>query len=398
MKTDEKKEKIMGIVICCIITGLFLTNISYGIFQDNLSIYELINLGCKIAILGCLFVASIFIIKKFNIKIILYIAIFALTVAIQLLFFSNLNYYFVDNLLNYTTVILPTVVCFLSIKNYKRMLKYLVKVSFIIAIFTTIVFLIFGNNLFKDGYSMGFANIMIFPTNILIYYFFNNKSNNIKKIITIILVLFNIFVVFSFGSRGALIDIVTFMIFSFITNKRKTVGKYITLIVIGIIIVIGIVFFNDIINTLINIFDELGINSRTLTILSTDINHDSGRSEIWGSIIREIEQDPFKVRGINAEYAIVGIYSHNMFLELTYDLGILLGLPITIYIIYAIIKTLLVKKKSAYVHLLQLILFSFFPLLLWSDSIWKSIFFWIWVCCFDEKKLCKKEEKIYYEE
>ena len=65
MKTDEKKETIMGIVICFIITGLFLTNISYGIFQDNLSIYELINLGCKIAILGCLFVASIFLIKNF---------------------------------------------------------------------------------------------------------------------------------------------------------------------------------------------------------------------------------------------------------------------------------------------------------------------------------------------
>ena len=245
---------------------------------------------------------------------------------------------------------------------------------------------------------MGFANIMIFPTNILIYYLFNSKSNNIKKIVTIILVLFNIFVVFSFGSRGALIDIVAFMMFSFITNKEKTAGKYITIIVIGIIIMMGVVFFNDIIDTLINIFDELGINSRTLTILSTDLNHDSGRSEIWESIIKEIEQNPFKVRGINAEYAIVGIYSHNMFLELMYDLGILLGLPITIYIIYAIIKTLLVKKKSAYVHLLQLILFSFFPLLLWSDSIWKSIFFWIWVCCFDEKRLCKKEEKIYYEE
>lgn len=393
MKTDEKKEKIIGIAVCCIITGLFLTNISYGIFQDNLLLYQLVNLGCKAIILGCLLVSCIFIMKRINIKIILYIAIFILTILIQLVFFQNLNDYFIDNLINYATVILPTVVCFLSIKDYEKILKYLIKTSFFIATFTAIAFIVFGNNLFKDGYSMGFANIMIFPTNTLIYYLFNTKISKTKKVFTTILVLFNIFTIFAFGSRGALIDIVAFFIFSFIVNKKKTVGKYITIIATVIVMLVCITFYDDIIKYLISVFDDLGINSRTLTILSTDLNHDSGRTEIWESILAKISENPFEIRGINAEYMLVGIYSHNMFLELIYDLGIFIGTVITIYIIYAIIRTLL-AKPSSYVHILQLLLFSFFPLLLWSDSIWRSIFFWVWICYFDSKKIYNKREEL----
>ena len=82
-----------------------------------------------------------------------------------------------------------------------------------------------------------------------------------------------------------------------------------------------------------------------------------------------------------------------MFLELIYDLGIFIGTVITIYIIYAIIRTLL-AKPSSYVHILQLLLFSFFPLLLWSDSIWRSIFFWVWICYFDSKKIYNKREEL----
>ena len=88
---------------------------------------------------------------------------------------------------------------------------------------------------------------------------------------------------------------------------------------------------------------------------------------------------------------MIGIYSHNFIIELLYEFGILLGVPFIIYIIYAIFKTV-ISKNNYYTNLLKILLFNFFPLILWSATIWTSMFFWIWLLLFDYSKIkCNAE-------
>ena len=140
------------------------------------------------------------------------------------------------------------------------------------------------------------------------------------------------------------------------------------------------------------ISSKIGLNSRTLNLLlSNNINHDSGRRELWAIVLSEICVSPFSIRGINADYLLIGIYSHNFIIELLYEFGILLGVPFIIYIIYAIFKTV-ISKNNYYTNLLKILLFNFFPLILWSATIWTSMFFWIWLLLFDYSKIkCNAE-------
>ncbi len=383
---DEIKENILSVTICIVIIGLFFTNISSGITTLTENLSNNVALISK-SIIGCILLFCIpFILYKVKKKIFVYTICLIGISFIQFAVFPNINEFFKETLLIYTTTIFPVVICFISISDYDKLLNKLVVTSFFISIITLIAFVVLGNNLFSNGYSMGFANIMIFPTNILIYYILNKKTKMMYKILSIILFVSNIFVIFAFGSRGALLDIVAFFLFEIFFNKEKSLKKYLICFTFIIALVILILFYQSIIQILIEIFSNLDLNSRTLYILLTEITHDSGRSELWNIIITGIKNSPFSIRGINAEYLLLGIYSHNFILDLLYEFGLFLGIPAIGYISYGIIKTLF-AKKNGYTIILQLVLFSFFPLLLLSESIWTSMFFWIWFLCFSNKKV-----------
>lgn len=391
MKKSNDKDNTISCVICIIIISLFFTNLLSGLnmlpqtLGDNISnIFKGIIFLCLIYCIPMLF-------QSINKKMILYILGIILFFLLQCLFFYD-NKYFFENFLVHVTTIFPIVICFLAINNYKLLLDKLIKISFGISVITLVLFLIFKNNMFSNGYSMGFANIMIFPSNILIYYLFNNKLKKMHKLCAIILFIANFFIILAVGSRGALINIMFFLLYMIFFEQKNKVRKYIFCLSTIIVFLIIMAYSKEITVALSQISSKIGLNSRTLNLLlSNNINHDSGRRELWAIVLSEICVSPFSIRGINADYLLIGIYSHNFIIELLYEFGILLGVPFIIYIIYAIFKTV-ISKNNYYTNLLKILLFNFFPLILWSATIWTSMFFWIWLLLFDYSKIkCNAE-------
>ncbi len=381
MNTVDCKENVLSLSICIIIMGMFLTNILSGISSIiNISLF------CKMIIFLTLIICLPFIFKRFRKKLLIYFFSVITLSLVQYIVFEDTNEYFLKTFFTYITTIMPVVACFLSINNYDNLFNHLIKLSFIISVITLIMVIIFGGNLFANRYSMGFANTMIFPTNILIYYFFNIDTKKINKIMTIMFAISNIFIICAFGSRGALVCIASYFIFTLFIKKEKNLKNYIIQTIIVALFWILILFYKDIIKLLIELFSNLGLNSRTLYILLNNVTHDSGRKKIWSSILTNIIDNPFLIRGINADYLLLGTYSHNIILEFLYEFGVLIGIPSIIYIFYNIKKTLS-AKESSYTSILQLLLFSFFPLILWSGSIWSNMFFWIWIMIFYREKV-----------
>ncbi|NVF17349.1 hypothetical protein HV446_06025 [Enterococcus faecium] len=138
---------------------------------------------------------------------------------------------------------------------------------------------------------------------------------------------------------------------------------------------------DNLIHLLLSITTKLGIYSRTLTtIASGTFTTSLGREDIYSQVLSSFMNNPFKIRGINADYALTGIYSHNFILELLYEFGFILGVIIVLLIIITILLTLHNKGNGDKTHISLLLISIWVPYLLISSTIWVTPFFWLfWV-------------------
>ena len=113
---------------------------------------------------------------------------------------------------------------------------------------------------------MGFANIMIFPSNILIYYLFNNKLKKMHKLCAIILFIANFFIILAVGSRGALINIMFFLLYMIFFEQKNKVRKYIFCLSTIIVFLIIMAYSKEITVALSQISSKIGLNSRSSSV------------------------------------------------------------------------------------------------------------------------------------
>ena len=132
---------------------------------------------------------------------------------------------------------------------------------------------------------------------------------------------------------------------------------------------------------LYNYLYAIGINSRTLALLSYDIGHMSGRDKLYRFFLKEIFSHPLAIHGINGEQALGYNYPHNIILELLYQFGIVLGGLIIAAIIARAVKTLKAShiNKDAKQQLEVIFLCASLPGLMISGTLWTQANFWIWL-------------------
>ena len=87
---------------------------------------------------------------------------------------------------------------------------------------------------------------------------------------------------------------------------------------------------------------------------------------------------PFAVRGINAEWAVIGIYAHNIAVELLYQLGCVAGGAVILFILGRIIRTLTLTELDDQKLLCMIFMFASIPQLMVSGSLWTNYVFWMW--------------------
>lgn len=176
---------------------------------------------------------------------------------------------------------------------------------------------------------------------VLIDIFIRNKKNIWRYILLIIFVL-GIFLTLKRIAWCLDFFITIFLIFITSEKKEKFVIKKKNIKYILIFIILGIVFcfsFKDTILNLTNRFFE-----------SEDLLN--GRGQLYSFAYEKIYDNPFIGNGINSYSTLYGnvydnaLSTHNEFLQLTYELGILQTLVIGIFLLLNIFKTFKLCKKT----------------------------------------------------
>jgi hypothetical protein len=192
------------------------------------------------------------------------------------------------------------------------------------------------------------------------------------------------------GSRGAILCLLVFIVLIYIMNYKteKRLKRYLKLMVA---IVFGIVAVCNFKNIAL-ILGKFLQNSRTLNLLSSNINFDSGRSHIQALYWNEIMEHPLKFNGIfsdriyyskiSQEIYDMTNYPHNIIVELFFQWGILLGTIIFFIMVCGIIRSVICINKiknNELTCIVLIFLVSGFIKLFFSASYLVSIEFYLLV-------------------
>lgn len=391
-KTERRHDRLLNLAICFLVGGLFLTNYSVGLQNyiegltpDKVSTYS------KVAIIGAMVLCLPALINRFQPKMFWIVVGMLLVYFVQKLVFPVQQFVFKNTFRTFLFTVFPAVICFLAVRDFQSLLNWLLRLSVIISLVCLFSMLVYGAELFAGQYVMGFSNSLILPSEILLLHFSAAKTSPSKKILYAALTASNCLCICIYGSRGALFAILLFALVMILKTETSVAKKFLicsTMIIFGILFLL---YFDSLMISLNDWLISLGFKSRTLSIIISDIGHDSGRYEMWAYLSTEIQQDVFAVRGINADYLMIGAYAHNFMLELLYDLGPVIASIIIVYILYCAVSTI-TAPITPYGRVLLVSLFSFIPVSLWSGSIWTSMYFWIWIFLFRTEDLKQNKQ------
>jgi len=255
---------------------------------------------------------------------------------------------FVISIINYFTLVFGTCIFVKEIKNTKVFIDCSTKYIYFCLLYSIIVILTQSKQDFSP-YSMTFSFNCFFPLGLsLILGFFGKKRINIVYAIIILGVNMAI------GSRS--IVIYTFMIAVGIYLYLSRNKYYALKLIFGIFAVYFVFDYKNITSWvgtyLLNFFP----NSRTIELLSNGkIFVLSGREKYFDIIGTSLSENPFVIHGLLTDRIIIGNsighttyiteYPHNIFLEVFYQHGIILGLLFFIVLLFVVIKSIIVAIK-----------------------------------------------------
>lgn len=152
------------------------------------------------------------------------------------------------------------------------------------------------------------------------------------------------------GNRGSIICFLLILpILTYYKSLKMKTNKRIWLI-LAVIIVCVVVSqtYISAFTALCNYASLHGFSTRTFSFFLGTLeqeNMDSGRSTIIETLLVAIKENSFGY-GLTGDQYLTGWYSHNLFVELLVELGVLVGGAIIIFIIVKIIKAVIIAKEN----------------------------------------------------
>ncbi len=384
-KMLKQNDSNLSIAIGAIIGGLYVTNLADGLALTKGTPALVIAALCKLLILAALALCIKAVVERAN-KLLLGICIALLAVLpLQGFLFRDTWPFFTETYVTFATSIFPGMICFSVLQDYRLCLRVLRYVSLGVAVLNWLVILLGGGEAFTK-YNMGYANALVLPTNLLVWHLITEARHWRERLLYAVAAVGNVIGIFTYGSRGALVCVLAFCVYVFF--KVPVAHKYGRRIKVGILLtaVVLLIFYRPILSVVLNALELVGFRSRTLELLISDVTHDSGRMALWKTVWTDFATNILAVRGINSDYALIRIYSHNAVLELLHAFGICGG-AVVLGGLWGIVTTF-GGKTDAYGVVRVLLLFSFMPLCFWSGSVWTSMYLWLWlVVCLRKKHL-----------
>lgn len=316
--------------------------------------------------------------KVFDVKMMVILFAAAIMAVSNIMFFPDNQQFFWNTLFNFVTVSLPVMLFAYAAVDADWIAQRLLRMSRWICVVTLAIFglMIVRGSLWRFNYgkySMGYGYTCALPTLVMLMSFIQRP--NLKDLLgTVSLVL----IIITFGSRGPLLGIA---LFGMLFGVRRMLAKrrYLLLVGCAVLLIVAWFSYRYLLLELVSLLDKIGIESRTLRLFLQEGIYTSGRDRLYNILMAEIIDNPLRIRGINAEWQLLGVYAHNIALELVYQGGVLLGGGAVVLILCCGLDTMLFAPEDS-AGILEII-FGCLSLtqLMYSSSLWNTYTFWVWV-------------------
>lgn len=280
---------------------------------------------------------------------------------------------------NYFLFFVLTGIGSLLVSNYRYEFEFFIKSLIIIGllfapIIVTTNYSQYESDVDNDEWMSKVYAIMPFIV-ASIYYLFEGKKN-LYKVLSVICILSYSSMVVLHTPRGAIVSmIISFFVFLYQKALNEGVSKFTILILLFVLIIVVIVSWNIIFNWLQIIADEKQLRWLQKFVDTDDVSN--SRAQLYNEAFTGFLNKPLLGHGI-ASFRQYEIYPHNLFLEMMYETGILMVVPMIFYLIQAI-KIVLRCDTTIEVDY-RIITFLFlisFVQLMFSSFFWRNTAFWM---------------------
>lgn len=213
--------------------------------------------------------------------------------------------------------------------------------------------------------------------------------SSIWRILNLFLIPLQLLGLFAGGGRGAFIQLTILVIYILLINRSQL--KVTKTFLFNIIIIVTILYI--IINWLPTIPQFYsGYNRITSFFSPKGINTDVNRISLYTSAFNSFVESPIIGHGLYASSYVIGFHSHNVFLDILVDGGLIL-LSIVLTILFKYIKYgFVLYKHDLSIQIIQVFFISFFVMLMFSGSIFGDSAIWLCLSYVYTYHACKKQK------
>ena len=219
------------------------------------------------------------------------------------------------------------------------------------------------------------------------------------------LVLFAFIFLVMQGTRGPVLCVAIYAVlvsFKYF-GLKKTLYVTLSILALGLFILYTSVG-HAIVRLFLDLFNELGVSVRFLElILNESLADGASRNDLASYLLGLMKENPFAIRGFfadivatrNFQYStgkvmLYGTYAHNIYVELIFQFGIIVGLLLCILLTYNLIK-LYVNSKGLYAVFVSVFIVNGFVHLLLSGSYLNNPHFYVLLGLFFNETIAKKQ-------
>ena len=273
--------------------------------------------------------------------------------------------------------------------NVEKLLKFMMLISVLVVPVSAEFFSKGGYYYETIGMSSTY-NILPFVVAAILHFWYYRKNAGFWCYVGYVVNIYYLFMVIFYGNRGPMISLMVLVILVFlhkftdenVSQKNRTRTVVITIIV-GALAIYLVNYLEEILYSLNNWFNSMGIEIAALTksvqkLGSGDLSN--GRTRVFDFTFAGIKEHYLIGNGIatmyyNSFYRIA--YPHNLFLQMWYDLGIIVSIPLVFIVLKSIRKTLFEAPiKKDYATIMILLFTLAIPRLCVSAEFWTNIPFW----------------------
>lgn len=190
---------------------------------------------------------------------------------------------------------------------------------------------------------------------------------------------------FVFGTRGPILCILIFFIAcliykNIVSSKKKKLFFWLTILLMVAVVFASDELFVKITTVLSDVFGKIGFSTRIFDFyLSGDAATSTGREYLLEQTIKAIIKNPITGYGLVGDQYLLGVYCHNLFIELWCQYGVILGT--FVIIILAIIAFIALSRASrneeTFYFVLMLVCMVFIKLMLSSTYTVEPYFYFM---------------------